>query len=243
MPAPHSPEPVPGLAQVSVPSGTTFQPFAFSRLVALRRAERVGVGRRVLWQERARRVLRDRPVRLVAVAVEVGLDLAGLVLQVLHRLPEVQLAGDGVKAARRVLEVVGHEVVAEVRQAVVVVAEPLQLRDLRVVFLRDVTEVDRPGLDRVPLRRVRGERHADVVGLGGRVRPAVGGVGHHGERAGGVVERAQLVRPVDGLPQRVRRVGGHRLGLRGQEGKDLGRVGRVREVESRPVRGVLGPFG
>ena len=31
MPAPHSPAPVPGLAQVSVPFGTTVQPFAFSR--------------------------------------------------------------------------------------------------------------------------------------------------------------------------------------------------------------------
>ena len=30
MPAPHSPAPVPGLAQVSVPFGTTLQPLAFS---------------------------------------------------------------------------------------------------------------------------------------------------------------------------------------------------------------------
>src|ERR1700721_5549 len=34
IPAPHSPEPVPGLAQVSVPFGVTVQPFAFSRLIA-----------------------------------------------------------------------------------------------------------------------------------------------------------------------------------------------------------------
>ena len=34
MPAPHSPAPVPGFAHVSVPFGTTFQPFAFRMLIA-----------------------------------------------------------------------------------------------------------------------------------------------------------------------------------------------------------------
>ena len=34
MPAPQSADPVPGRVQVSVPPGMTFQPCAFSRLVA-----------------------------------------------------------------------------------------------------------------------------------------------------------------------------------------------------------------
>ena len=34
IPAPHSPGPVPGFAQVLVPPGTTFQPWDFSRLPA-----------------------------------------------------------------------------------------------------------------------------------------------------------------------------------------------------------------
>ena len=35
IPAPHWPAPVPGLAQVSVPPGTTFQPWLFSILTAV----------------------------------------------------------------------------------------------------------------------------------------------------------------------------------------------------------------
>src|ERR1700722_11711146 len=34
VPAPHSPDPLPALAQVSVPFGVTVQPLAFSKLIA-----------------------------------------------------------------------------------------------------------------------------------------------------------------------------------------------------------------
>ncbi len=148
MPAPQSPLAVPALMQVSVPLGTTFQPLSSSSALALAGLYGYGLVFSSVEAVRVRRHHRDRPVGRHGVALEDLLDVQRLVDQVLHGLPEVQLAedlaghaavGGGVEVVREVVDgegvqrvqVVGAGQPRVVRARLVRVGRPLRYRRCR----------------------------------------------------------------------------------------------------------------
>ena len=168
--------------------------------------------------------------------LEEVLDVAGLVDQVLHGLPHVQLLVEG--SVGRV-----GEVDLEVRD---LPADPGRKRVLRErvplidVLDRDVAVVHPTRVDDVEFGGVGGVGLLVELGEGRLYRARIAWVRNHGHVAVGG-HRLQLPRTADDLPQRVVVVGADRLGLTVQILVDCGGLGGVAVVvaDSLAVRGLV----